>query len=90
MDEGVANQVAHHLTDPEVVTFDYDGKDCEVIGEPDKALIGPPAVMSEHDPDLVFLDVQMPGLDGFGVIEAIGADRMPARALAIVPGRRVA
>jgi two-component system LytT family response regulator len=28
-------------------------------------------------PDVVFLDVQMPGLDGFGVIEAVGADRMP-------------
>jgi len=31
-----------------------------------------------HRPDLVFLDVQMPGLDGFEVIEAVGADRMPA------------
>jgi two-component system, LytTR family, response regulator len=30
-----------------------------------------------HEPDLVFLDVQMPGLDGFGVIERIGVDRMP-------------
>ena len=28
-------------------------------------------------PDLVFLDVQMPDLDGFGVIEKIGADKMP-------------
>src|SRR5688572_10076221 len=28
-------------------------------------------------PDLVFLDVQMPGLDGFGVVERIGATRMP-------------
>jgi len=27
--------------------------------------------------DLVFLDVQMPELDGLGVIEAIGAERMP-------------
>ncbi len=31
-----------------------------------------------HDPDLVFLDVQMPGLSGFEVIERIGADQMPA------------
>lgn len=30
-----------------------------------------------HDPDLVFLDVQMPGLDGFGVIERIGPEVMP-------------
>ncbi|WP_208620978.1 LytR/AlgR family response regulator transcription factor [Sphingomonas aerolata] len=28
-------------------------------------------------PDLVFLDVQMPEMDGFGVIEAIGVDAMP-------------
>jgi two-component system, LytTR family, response regulator len=28
-------------------------------------------------PDLVFLDVEMPGASGFDVIEAIGADRMP-------------
>jgi polyphosphate kinase 2 len=37
-----------------LLKFDYDGKDSEVIGELDKALIGPPAVMSEHDPNLVF------------------------------------
>src|SRR5258708_31826955 len=28
-------------------------------------------------PDLVFLDVQMPEMNGFDVIEAIGIDRMP-------------
>jgi two-component system, LytTR family, response regulator len=35
------------------------------------------AAIQHHAPDLVFLDVQMPGVDGFGVIQAIGADRMP-------------
>jgi two-component system LytT family response regulator len=29
-------------------------------------------------PDLVVLDLQLPGLDGFGVVEAIGAEHMPA------------
>ena len=31
-----------------------------------------------HTPDLLFLDVQMPGLDGFGVLEALGEDSPPA------------
>jgi hypothetical protein len=37
-----------------LLQFDYDGKDRDVIGELDKALIGPPGVMSEHDSGLVF------------------------------------
>src|ERR1700748_2899093 len=28
-------------------------------------------LIREHNPDLVFLDVQMPGLDGFGVIKKL-------------------
>ena len=35
------------------------------------------AAIRRHDPDLVFLDVQMPGMGGFDVIEAIGVDHMP-------------
>jgi polyphosphate kinase 2 len=34
--------------------FDYDGKDEKVIGEPDEAIIGPPSVLSEHNPDRVY------------------------------------
>jgi two-component system LytT family response regulator len=51
--------------------------DIEVIGE---CAGGKEAVASirERAPDLVFLDVQMPSPDGFGVIEEVGADRMPA------------
>jgi polyphosphate kinase len=37
--------------------FDYDGRDDEVIGEPDKLLIGPPEVMSEHDPHRVYREL---------------------------------
>src|SRR5262249_19110448 len=41
---------------------------------------GPEAVaaLDADRPDLVFLDVQMPGLNGFEVIEAVGVERMPA------------
>src|SRR6185503_16361543 len=30
-----------------------------------------------HRPDLVFLDVEMPGIDGFGVLDALAPDRIP-------------
>jgi len=36
------------------------------------------AAITAHVPDLVFLDVQMPQVGGFDVIEAVGADVMPA------------
>jgi two-component system LytT family response regulator len=35
------------------------------------------ALISEHSPDLVFLDVQMPELDGFGVLERLEAEKLP-------------
>src|SRR6266542_1301107 len=34
-------------------------------------------LIQEAKPEIVFLDVQMPGVDGLGVINAIGAERMP-------------
>lgn len=34
-------------------------------------------LIKEHNPDLVFLDVQMPGLDGFGVIKKLLDRRVP-------------
>jgi len=36
------------------------------------------AAVREVRPDLVFLDVQMPEMDGFAAVREIGADRMPA------------
>jgi len=34
-------------------------------------------LIKEHSPDLVFLDVQMPGLDGFGVIKKLLDKKVP-------------
>jgi two-component system LytT family response regulator len=35
------------------------------------------SAIRDRDPDVVFLDVQMPGLDGFGVIDALGTHPTP-------------
>ena len=34
-------------------------------------------LIREHSPDLVFLDVQMPGLDGFGVLKKLLDKKIP-------------
>jgi two-component system LytT family response regulator len=44
----------------------------EIIGEADNAESAIAAI-EKHRPDLVFLDVQMPGADGFDVVRAISA-----------------
>lgn len=51
--------------------------DIELVGE---AGDGDAAVseINKHKPDLVFLDVQMPERDGFGVLENLDADHLPS------------
>jgi two-component system LytT family response regulator len=51
-------------------------RDVSLIGQCDD---GESAVQTirQAQPDIVFLDVQMPEMDGFQVVEAIGAERMP-------------
>jgi two-component system LytT family response regulator len=53
-------------------------------GEPDIEVVGQcrdgeeaVTAIVDHTPDLVFLDVQMPAMNGFEVIEAVGSERMP-------------
>lgn len=53
-----------------------DEDDIDIVAEcPD----GPSAVdaILHHDPDVLFLDVQMPEMDGFEVLRAVGSDQAP-------------
>ena len=52
-------------------------RDLELVGE---CAGGHEAVaaIQAHKPDLVFLDIQIPELDGFGVLKAVGVAEMPA------------
>src|SRR5256885_1601467 len=68
-DEPLARRGIRQMLEP------YD--DIDVIAE---ARNGRETVraLRELKPDLIFLDVQMPALDGFGVLETIGPKHMPA------------
>ena len=59
-----------------VLTLLQQEVDIEVVGE---CSDGGQAVaaIQEQSPDLVFLDVQMPGCDGFEVLKHISPERMP-------------
>jgi two-component system LytT family response regulator len=52
-------------------------KDIEVVGEYSDGTQAVSAIQQQH-PDLVFLDVQMPACDGFGVIQQLGPEQVPA------------
>jgi two-component system LytT family response regulator len=53
-----------------------DRPNVTVIGEAEDGLDAAEAIQ-EQAPDLVFLDVQMPGLNGIDVIEEVGREQMP-------------
>jgi two-component system, LytTR family, response regulator LytT len=50
--------------------------DVEVVAQGKNGVEGV-NLIREHNPDLVFLDVQMPGLDGFGVIKKLLDKKLP-------------
>jgi two-component system LytT family response regulator len=60
-----------------LVTLLGEEPDVEVIGECSNGAEACEAIRKDA-PDLVFLDVQMPAMNGFAVCEALGPDRMPA------------
>ena len=49
----------------------------QVVGECDNGAAALESIRA-LSPDLIFLDVQMPALDGFGVLEALKGERIPA------------
>ena len=67
-DEPLARERLHELLD--------EAPGVTVVGDAED---GPEAVdaIREQAPDLVFLDVQMPGMSGIDVIEEIGVEAMP-------------
>jgi two-component system, LytTR family, response regulator len=62
-----ANIVSLLRTDPEISLLAECSSGADAV-----------KVVRELRPSLLFLDVQMPGLDGFGVLETLGADAPPA------------
>jgi two-component system LytT family response regulator len=68
-DEALARRSLSSLLDPE--------PDFEVVGECADGRSAVRAIAS-LEPDLVFLDVQMPGMNGFEVLAAAAGERTPA------------
>jgi two-component system LytT family response regulator len=73
-DEPLARQRLRRLleADPDIVVVAESGDGAQAVAD-----------VQEHQPDLVFLDVQMPALDGFGVLQAVTA-RLAGSALPVV------
>ena len=67
-DEELARKRLRRMLEP----FD----DLEIVGEAENGADAVTKIESER-PDLIFLDVQMPDLDGFGALKMIELERMP-------------
>lgn len=67
-DEPLARERLHKLLQAE--------PDLEIVAECGDGATAVAAI-EEHRPDVVFLDIQMPELDGFGVLEAVAVPELP-------------
>jgi two-component system LytT family response regulator/two-component system response regulator LytT len=76
----VADDEAHALDELLYLLKGYP--EIEVVGSARNGLEAVEKI-EELEPDLVFLDVQMPGLDGLGVINKIREDRAPMPAVVL-------
>ena len=67
-DERPARELTSTLlrTDPDIEVMGECANGSEAVAE-----------IRRSSPDLVFLDVQMPGVDGFGVVAALGEQPLP-------------
>ncbi|HEX8735599.1 MAG TPA: LytTR family DNA-binding domain-containing protein [Pyrinomonadaceae bacterium] len=61
----------------ERIKLSLDDREIEIIAECENGREAIEAIQNMH-PDLVFLDVQMPKISGFDVIDTIGVEKMPA------------
>lgn len=60
-----------------IVRLLRDDPEIDIVGECGDGISAVGAIRS-HSPDLVFLDIQMPAINGMDVVATIGAARMPA------------
>ncbi len=67
-DEALARKFIHRML--------KDNHDVEIVGECSNGKDAI-AMIRKQNPDVVFLDVQMPEMDGFAVLESIGVDQLP-------------
>jgi two-component system nitrate/nitrite response regulator NarL len=70
----------HPLFRKAVVDAIKSRSDLEFVGESEDGRDGLAAIRNEL-PDIAVVDVQMPGLDGFGLLNAVTRDALPTRIL---------